>query len=95
MYNLHFKLYLISATFCVKLQVTSCIKMYKNCIKMRERVYVCVLVCIHVLYRNPRWKCNAETHHGNMPSMWEGARGSVFDCLSRKAARAAFVSEVM
>lgn len=62
---------------------------------MRERVYVCVHVCTHVLYRNPRWKCNAETHHGNMPSMWEGARGSVFDCLSRKAARAAFVSEVM
>lgn len=54
-----------------------------------------VHMCACVLYRNLRWKCDAETRHDNMPSMWEGARGSVFDCLSRKAAWAAFVSEVM
>lgn len=46
--------------------------------------------CVCALYRNLRWKCNAETRHNNMPSTWEGARGSVFDCLGRTA----FVSEV-
>lgn len=88
MYNLHFQSYLVSATFCVELQI-------RHCIKTKEGAYVCVHVCACLLYRNPRWKCNAETRHDNVPSAWEGARGSVLDCLSRKAAWAAFVSEVV
>lgn len=48
---------------------------------------MCMCMCVPVRF--------TETRHDNMPSMWEGARGSVFDCLSRKAAWAAFVSEVI